>query len=580
VPSENESFTHSERYIYIDIETDGLKPSVIWCAVCRYRGINTVCLNGDDFRSFIHSIPKAKLVFHNGIGFDLPTLRNLWGFDCGPRGVIDTLVLSRLANPSRSGGHSLRAWGDFLGFPKGDHEDWTQLTPEMLSYCERDTEVTQAVHEHLVKELEGFSDESQELEHQVQWIIQQQERNGWLLDVKRAYGLQGELKERMNELTEILQKEFPPIVTERFSEKQVDKETGKPKRLKPHVEVFNPGSRQQIAVRLEAKGAVWKERTETGRPVVDESTLAANKQIPEASLILEYMTLQKRLGQINNWLDKVDQDTHKVHGRVITNGAVTGRMTHQNPNMAQVPASKHDKQTGELLWGKAGYYGTDCRACWTVPEGRRLVGFDASGLELRMLAHYMNDQEFTDVLLQEDIHERNRVAAGLETRPQAKTFIYAFLYGAGDNKIGNITGGTAKDGAELRKRFLRNTPSLAGLRDRVADASSRGYLKGLDGRKLWVRSEHAALNTLLQAAGAIVMKKALVLLNEYATKWKLDYKFIGNIHDEVQSEVLTEHAEKFGWLAVECLKAAGVHYNLRCPLDGEYKVGLTWAETH
>jgi len=197
-----------------------------------------------------------------------------------------------------------------------------------------------------------------------------------------------------------------------------------------------------------------------------------------------------------------------------------------------------------------------------------------------MLAHYMDNKEFTNVLLNEDIHTRNQMAAGLETRPQAKTFIYAFLYGAGDAKIGTIVGGSAKDGAYLKRRFLSNTPALESLRKRVARAAQRGYLTGLDGRRLRVRSEHTALNTLLQAAGAIVMKQALIILDSYAKQWDIDYKFIGNVHDEVQSEVAKDQAEKFGWLAVECLKAAGLHFKLRCPLDGEYQIGTTWAETH
>jgi DNA polymerase I-like protein with 3'-5' exonuclease and polymerase domains len=192
----------------------------------------------------------------------------------------------------------------------------------------------------------------------------------------------------------------------------------------------------------------------------------------------------------------------------------------------------------------------------------------------------MDDEEFTNVLLREDIHTRNQIAAGLATRPQAKTFIYAFLYGAGDSKIGSIVGGTARDGGELRGRFLRNTPALETLRERVGQASRKGHLVGLDGRKLWVRSEHSALNTLLQAAGAIIMKRALVLLDDYATQHNIDYKFIGNVHDEIQTEVVTKQAGKFGWLAVECIKAAGISFDLRCPLDGEYKVGSTWAETH
>jgi DNA polymerase-1 len=547
------------NYVYCDIETDGLDASVIWCAVCRYNNVNTVICNERDFKDYVANLPEATWVFHNGIGFDVPVLNRLWGVAFDKGSVVDTLVMSRLSDPSRSGGHSLRNWGNILGFAKGDHSDWSQLTPEMIDYCMRDTELTQAVHEALLVELEGFSEESIKLEHEVQWVIQQQERNGWLLDQRLAFSLCGTFKEKMNDIETKLQEVFPPIVEERWSEK-----TGK--RLKDKVTVFNPGSRQQVAERLEAKGAVWSELTPSGRPQVDERTLEENKHIPEAVLVLEYLLLQKRYAQVSSWLEHVEEDG-RVHGRVTTNGAITGRMTHQTPNMAQVPAGYSQ-------------YGEECRQCWTVPTGKKLVGFDASGLELRMLAHYMDDEEFTNVLLTEDVHTRNQMAAGLDTRPQAKTFIYAFLYGAGDAKIGSIVGGTATHGRKLKQRFLSNTPALESLRERVGGASQRGHLVGLDGRKLWVRSEHSALNTLLQAAGAIVMKKALVLLDDYARQWNIDYKFVGNIHDEVQTEVATEQAEKFGYLAVECLKAAGIYYKLRCPLDGEYKVGTTWAETH
>ena len=547
------------NYVYIDIETDGLNPSVIWVACCRHNGVTEVICNEEDFKAYVEGKGEASYVFHNGIGFDVPVVARLWNVVLGRSMVIDTLVLSRLADPSKSGGHSLRNWGNVLGFPKGDHSDWSQLSEEMITYCMQDVEVTQAVHEKLLKELEGFSQESQDLEHQVAWCTMDQERNGWLVDQRKCYDLLGIFKERMNVIQDELQETFPPIVEQRVSEK-----TGK--QLKDKVTVFNVGSRDQIATRLATKGAVWTEVTPTGKPMVDERTLKENSHVPEAAQVLEYLLLQKRYAQVKSWLEHTEEDG-RVHGRVISNGAITGRMTHRNPNMAQVPSSNS-------------VYGEECRSCWMVPEGKSLVGFDASGLELRMLAHYMDDEEFTNVLLKEDIHTRNQMAAGLDTRPQAKTFIYAFLYGAGDAKIGSIVGGSSGDGRKLKQRFLRNTPSLEALRERVGNAAQRGHLKGLDGRKLWVRSEHAALNTLLQAAGAIVMKKALVLLEDYANQWKLNYRFVGNIHDEVQTEVATKDAQKFGYLAVECLKAAGIHYSLRCPLDGEYKVGQTWAETH
>jgi DNA polymerase-1 len=545
--------------VFCDIETDGLDATTIWCAVCRHNGVSEVICNEQDFKAYVSDREGCTFVFHNGVGFDVPVLSRLWNVTFDRTRILDTLVLSRLAEPSRSGGHSLRNWGNILGFPKGDHEDWSQLTPEMIDYCIRDVQLTEAVLSRLRLELDGFSADCFELEHQVQWIIQEQERNGWLLDQRLCHILCAKFKERMNEIESDLQALFPPIIEERYSEK-----TGK--RLKDKVTVFNVGSRQQVAERLTAKGAVWTELTATGKPVVDEKTLKENNHVPEAAQVLEYLLLQKRYAQVNSWLEHV-QDDGRVHGRVTTNGAVTGRMTHQTPNMAQVPSVNSE-------------YGKECRDCWVVPEGRKLVGVDASGLELRMLAHYMGDEEFTNVLLRDDIHTRNQIATGLATRPQAKTFIYAFLYGAGDAKIGSIVGGTARDGYALRSRFLRNTPSLETLRERVGQASRKGYLKGLDGRKLWVRSEHSALNTLLQAAGAIVMKKALILLDDYATQHGIDYKFVGNVHDEIQSEVATEQAEKFGWLAVECIKAAGISFELRCPLDGEYKVGDTWAETH
>ena len=542
--------------IYLDLEANGLTPDTIWCVVTRENGANVVHTTPDTLSDALRG--SVSVVGHNLIGYDMPVLERLWGVTVAPERVLDTLVLSRLYEPSKSGGHSLRNWGECLGFPKGDHTDWSQLSQEMIDYCIRDVEVTEAVHQNLMQNMTCFSPNCIELEHKVQASVQQQEINGWTLDQPLARDLCATFKERMNEIEEELQQKFPPIVHERWSEK-----TGK--KLKDKVEVFNVGSRQQIAKRLSSLGVRFDKVTEKGNPIVDEAVLETI-DLPEAKVVSEYLMLQKRYAQVNSWLEHVKEDG-RVHGRVISNGAVTGRMTHQSPNMAQVPASHSP-------------YGHECRSCWTVPEGKKLVGFDASGLELRMLAHYMKDEDYTNEIINGDIHTANQRLAGLESRNQAKTFIYALLYGAGDEKLGSVAGGGRTTGKKLRESFLNNLPSFAALKERVSNASSRGYLTGLDGRRLIVRSEHSALNTLLQAAGAIVMKKALVILDDYAKLWKLDYKIIGNIHDEIQSEVAEKDAEKFGWLAVECLKAAGLEFNLRCPLDGEYKVGTTWADTH
>jgi DNA polymerase I-like protein with 3'-5' exonuclease and polymerase domains len=547
--------------IVLDIETNS-KHNKIWLVVTR--DINT-----GEVKSWKEASGLQKyldscdlIIMHNGISFDAPVLRETWKTSIMPSQVCDTLVLSRLLSPSLEGGHSLDAWGKRLGFPKGEFNDWDGgLTPEMEEYCIQDTLVTQKLYEHLTSELKfnKFDQRSIDLEHKVQAIIAKQERNGFKLDEVAGITLLSTLQNKLAAIENELQGIFPAKTIQRVSEK-----TGKP--LKDKVEVFNPGSRKQIGERLIEKGWKPSRYTETGQPIVDEGTLDG-VDIPEAKAINEYLMLQKRVAQIESWLKAVGEDG-RVHGKVITNGAVTGRMTHMSPNMAQVPNSGSP-------------YGEDCRDLWTVEKGYKLVGIDASGLELRMLAHYMKDDAYTSEVVSGDIHTANQKAAGLETRNQAKTFIYAFLYGAGDAKIGQIVGAGAKEGKELKSRFLKNTPSLEKLREQVSSiAAKSGTLPGLDGRRVQVRSDHAALNTLLQSAGAIVMKQALVLLNDELRRAKINYKFVANVHDEWQIEVEEARAEEAGKLGVLAIEKAGKVLKMRCPLSGEYKVGNSWKETH
>jgi DNA polymerase I len=547
--------------IVLDIETNS-KHNKIWLAVTR--DINT-----GEVKSWKEASGLQKyldscdlIIMHNGISFDAPVLRETWKTSIMPSQVCDTLVLSRLLSPSLEGGHSLDAWGKRLGFPKGEFSDWDGgLTPEMEEYCIQDTLVTQKLYEHLTSELKlnKFDQRSIDLEHKVQAIIAKQERNGFKLDEVAGITLLTTLQNKLAVIENELQNIFPSKTIQRVSEK-----TGKP--LKDKVEVFNPGSRKQIGERLQEKGWKPSRYTETGQPIVDEGTLEG-VDIPEAKAINEYLMLQKRVAQIESWLKAVGEDG-RVHGKVITNGAVTGRMTHMSPNMAQVPNSGSP-------------YGEDCRDLWIVEKGYKLVGIDASGLELRMLAHYMKDDAYTNEVVSGDIHTANQKAAGLQTRNQAKTFIYAFLYGAGDAKIGTVVGAGAKEGKELKSRFLKNTPSLEKLREQVSSISQKsGSLPGLDGRRVQVRSDHAALNTLLQSAGAIVMKQALVLLNDELRRAKINYKFVANVHDEWQIEVEEARAEEAGKLGVLAIEQAGKVLKMRCPLGGEYKVGNSWKETH
>lgn len=542
---------------YLDIETT-LDHSTIWCAVTKVKNDIQVHTTPDTLKKVLHD--AQQIVGHNLIGFDCHVLDSVWGVRIPRHSVVDTLYLSRLYNPSQEGGHSLRNWGEILGGAgKIAFEDYDGgLTDEMVEYCIADVELTERVHQWLELQIrkEGFSQQSVELEHNVGWIVTEQERNGFKLDIPFAEKLMMDLMFEMNNIEASLQDIFPPIVEERISEK-----TGK--RLKDKVTVFNPGSRKQIAERLQGLGVKFNKKTEKGNIIVDEKVLEGI-DLPEAKAVARYMMLQKRVAQIDSWLKAV-KDDGRVHGRVITNGAVTGRMTHQSPNMAQVPAVSAP-------------FGTECRSCWTVDEGNVLVGIDASGLELRMLAHYMDDENYTNELLNGDIHTANQRAAGLESRPLAKTFIYAFLYGAGDAKIGAIVGGNSNTGRGLKETFLSNTPSLERVRGDTLRQAASGILTGLDGRKLRVRSEHAALNTLLQGAGAIVMKQALVHLSDRLKN--IPHRFVANVHDEWQIETTAHYADTVGRIGVRAIRIAGETLSLRCPLDGEYRVGNNWAETH
>ena len=550
--------------LLLDIETT-LDHSKIWCVVTKDLDTNEVKIwkEANDLSEYIKA--ASLIVAHNGIAFDFHLLKKLWKCQITLKRVEDTLVLSRLLNPSLEGGHSLNNLGKLLGVQKIEFNDFnleTHTLDEMIEYCVQDVEVLHKVYNYLQYELkrQDFSTKSQELEHEVQTIIAQQERNGFKFNEQSAMQLLAEFKTRLDAITVEMQSIFPPKVTT----DRTHKTTGKP--LSDIVEDFNPGSRKQIAERLQEKG--WKPSrfTEKGSVIIDETTLEG-LDFPEAKAIAEYLMLQKRIAQIESWIEAIGSDG-RVHGKVITNGAVTGRMTHHSPNMAQVPNS-------------SAIYGLECRDLWIVEKGCKLVGIDASGLELRMLAHYMNDNEYTNEVVSGDIHTANQTAAGLETRNQAKTFIYAFLYGAGAAKIGSVVGGSAKEGQKLITNFLRNTPKLQRLRERVSEAfTARGVLLGLDGRKLLVRSEHSALNTLLQGAGAIAMKQALVLLHKDLTKQKIPFKLVANVHDEWQIEVPEKYAEQVGRSGVTAITDAGLEFKMNCPLTGEYKIGDTWKQTH
>jgi len=589
---------------------------------------------------------------HNVIKYDIPVLQKLypkWTFD--KEQVFDTLPATRLIWSNIKdhdtgllkkkqlpgllfGSHSLEAWGYRLKLMKGEYkadfiakagdsyqpgDEWKQLSQEMLDYCVQDVVVTEALYKRILDK--NYSPQALELEHKIAWLMAQQERNGFPFDTGKASALYAQLAQRRGELERELKDYFrfwfapagkvvPSMSRRVFIEHDdgpVTRNTGTKKAPKwqtghyeeftegdPYTKIklveFNPGSRDHIADRLQKLyGWVPEVFTDGGKPKVDEDTVK-DLPYPPVPLITEYLMVSKRISQLAEgdqaWL-KVERQG-RIHGSVNPNGAVTGRATHAFPNVAQVPKVQKNK-TG-ILYGGAGGYGYECRDLFCAPPGWIMMGADASGLELRCLAHFMARYDggaYGKVLLEGDIHSVNQEAAGLPTRDNAKTFIYAFLYGAGDEKIGKIVGQDAAHGKKLKSSFLRKTPALKRLIEAVKESAKRGYLVGLDKRHLHVRSSHAALNTLLQSAGALLCKQWLILLEEDLQAqglkhgWDGDYAMVAWVHDEVQIACRTpEIAEQIAKTAEACVVKAGEAFSFRCPLAGESKIGRTWAETH
>lgn len=613
--------------LVFDIETDGLLDELTTMHSLVIRNVDTDAMLSCTDNSLQHfslqcgldHLQTADRIYaHNAIGFDIPAIQKLYpGWEPKAR-VMDTLIVAAMRWAHQSdldfklnaqgklpgnliGRHSLEAWGHRLGLHKGNYKDWSQWTPEMQTYCEQDTAVLRQLVLRIRKA--GVSPESVETEQELAEYLRRQEQNGWPFDMDRARELHTELIGRKHELSAELAGVFPPwdislgLFTPKVNNKSRGYVKGEPlERFKTIV--FNPGSTHHIADRLTALYG-WRptEFTPSGLPKVDETTLTGLDYEPVKKL-QEYLTIAKRLGQLSEgkegWLRHVKSDGPRggeltglahIHGRVLQNRTITHRAAHSNPNIAQVP--------------KVGSpYGAECRELFHVPKGWVQIGADAAGLELRCLAHYMakyDDGEYGKGVLAEkpdDVHTRNAGVLGLG-RDDGKTWIYAFLYGAGDGKLGSISVPGASPekqkavGSKFRKKFLKGVPAMKMLVDGVkAQAKKRGYLHLIDGRRVYIRSEHAALNSLLQGTGAVICKRWIVEFNRRLVArfgqqgWDGKWAALGWIHDEVQLAVRPEIADEVQEILVDAIRSLTQHFSFRLPLDGEAKAGANWKDCH
>jgi|13_taG_2_1085334.scaffolds.fasta_scaffold04328_4 DNA polymerase I-like protein with 3'-5' exonuclease and polymerase domains len=606
--------------LVFDIETNGLLDTVdqVHCIGLAVVGAkagqlyaNQSGFYDNEFASYdcledaLENMKRAeRLIGHNIIGYDLPVLEKVLGWTPSKNTeIVDTLVMSRLIHtnlkeldskskklePKLWGSHSLKAWGIRHGSLKGDYgetTDWAEFSDEMAVYCQQDVNITMDLYYHFLDQ--EYSKDSIDMELAFARIMSRQEQHGFNFDVKKGQELYVNLLKDKEKLAEKLRTSFGSwFVSEgEFTPKKDNKKRGYTSGAsftKIKTVEFNPNSRDHISSRLQKLyGWLPNSFTPSGKPEVNESILS-KLRFPNCQELKKHFLISKRVSQLaegdNAWL-KLEREG-RLHGRVNTNGAVTGRCTHFYPNIAQVPASYSP-------------YGKECRTLFTVGKGKKLVGVDADGLELRALAGYMSRYDkgkyvkaavSGDKKKSTDIHSINMKALDIANRDTAKTWFYAFIYGAGDMKLGLILGKGSRSGRASRQRFLKNVTGLQTLTTKVKETyRRRGYLIGLDGRRLHIRSEHSALNTLLQSAGAVLMKKALVILDEKlkfrGLKAGQDYEFVANIHDEFQIEVSEKYAKDVAEEAERAIRTAGEFFEFGCPLSATAKVGKTWAETH
>lgn len=601
-------------YYTIDIECDSLKPTRLWCMCWEdiKTGETGECYSPNEVLSFFKRSHNGIYIGHNILGFDGPVLNRMAGTSLSAANCIDTLILSTLYSPALEGGHSLGNWGVIFKKPKGDFHDFAGgLTPEMLKYCRQDVAITTELFKKLTRVLSkiGFSEKSVWIQHRFMALLERQKKNGFYFDGPRALSLYRDIRKAESELTERIRNVFPAQLTHVATYKSSrNLDGGHSKQYLRHAQEFvrlddidgggyqafglvdfNIGSPQQRIAKLVELGWEPQEFTAVtrkgggGNPKpFDKGDLSPSlqqfledKNIPEVELIARWMSFNGRANMINTWMDNWNENTHCIHGSLFVAGTL--RLKHSGPNTANIPGVRVDK-SGVVLRGEQGYYTYESRDLWVARPNRLLVGTDAAGLELRMLANALNRPAFTETFLNGDPHQYNADTVGI-TRPLAKTLLYAIQYGAQAGKVASIIKSSKSEGAKVRQQFLDRL-GLTGVMEGAQAEQADGRIRLVDGSMVRCPSPHSSLNYKLQGSGARVMAMGAIILEQYIRRDGLDSLKVGDIHDEWQYDVHPRDAERHAERSVQAIREAGEELNLNIALDGTAKKGLTWAETH
>ena len=614
----------SKLRLCVDIETNGFMPDVskIWCMVAVDSDTGTVYSFSDydselpSLKEGLEFIGTADIIFgHNIIGYDLVVLKHLTGWMPNDnQQVTDTWILSQINQYKRDHKHGLEGWGSKLGFPKLPFDQFDSYSKEMLTYCIRDVELNVKVYKELVEEsikiLRKHPNFKKGIEVEMEFSkIEADIRNkGWMFDMASAQTLLTNINNKLDAIEQVLEPKIgmrcikidkPDEYKEPAWRKDgcytvstvkhfgYTQESGREDRpiAGPYCRVsFEQGKIGSIEVVkdwLYSIGWVpdeWNVERINGKfvnksPKITESSLENLGN--DAMLVSEYYTVRSRKGILEGWIEEVKRSPdNRLHGRMWTIGTPTFRCRHEV--VANLPSVDS-------------VYGKEMRSLLICEEGTTIVGADSAGNQMRGLCHYIGNDEFTNEVINGDVHQRNADALGV-SRKLAKPFLYAFLFGGGAGKLGLILSGKrdAKLGQEAMDKFEKSIPGLSELKDKLmtqyqntsnAFGKDKAFVRGLDGRLVFVSSPHQVLNYILQTAEGITCKAAAVYLKRKLRDRKIPHYFALHYHDEVAVVCKDEHVEEVRELSVEAFVEAPKWFGITC-MGGDAKVGTNYADVH